>query len=55
MLIIPDKKDFDMNIDKLIEDVIAIEGDYSNHPADRDGPTRWGRNRSGRTQPRLCR
>ncbi len=31
-----------MNIDKLIDNVIAIEGDYSNHPADRGGPTRWG-------------
>ena len=31
-----------MNIDKLIDEVIAIEGDYSNHPADRGGPTRWG-------------
>ncbi len=31
-----------MNIDTLIDDVIAIEGDYSNHPADRGGPTRWG-------------
>lgn len=31
-----------MDIDKLIDDVIAIEGDYSNHPADRGGPTRWG-------------
>ena len=31
-----------MNIDKLIEEVIAVEGDYSNHPADRGGPTRWG-------------
>lgn len=31
-----------MNIDKLIDDVIAIEGEYSNHPADRGGPTRWG-------------
>ena len=31
-----------MKIDKLIESVIAIEGDYSNHPADRGGPTRWG-------------
>ncbi len=31
-----------MTIEKLIEDVIAIEGDYSNHPADRGGPTRWG-------------
>lgn len=31
-----------MTIEKLIDDVIAIEGDYSNHPADRGGPTRWG-------------
>ncbi len=31
-----------MNIEKLIDNVIAIEGDYSNHPADRGGPTRWG-------------
>ncbi|MEW4467925.1 glycosyl hydrolase 108 family protein [Parasphingorhabdus sp. JC815] len=31
-----------MDIDKLIDDVIAVEGDYSNHPADRGGPTRWG-------------
>lgn len=31
-----------MTIDTLIENVIAIEGDYSNHPADRGGPTRWG-------------
>jgi len=31
-----------MTIDKLIEEVIAIEGGYSNHPADRGGPTRWG-------------
>lgn len=31
-----------MNIDTLIDNVIAIEGDYSNHPADRGGPTRWG-------------
>lgn len=30
------------NIDELIDDVIAVEGDYSNHPADRGGPTRWG-------------
>lgn len=30
------------NIDRLIDDVIAVEGDYSNHPADRGGPTRWG-------------
>jgi lysozyme family protein len=31
-----------MSIDTLIDNVIAIEGDYSNHPADRGGPTRWG-------------
>ena len=31
-----------MNIDQLIDDVIAREGDYSNRPADRGGPTRWG-------------
>ena len=32
----------DEMIDQLIEDVIEREGDYSNHPADRGGPTRWG-------------
>lgn len=31
-----------MTIDELIEEVIAREGGYSNHPADRGGPTRWG-------------
>jgi lysozyme family protein len=31
-----------MNISDLIDEVIAREGDYSNHPADRGGPTRWG-------------
>lgn len=31
-----------MTIDQLIEEVIAREGGYSNHPADRGGPTRWG-------------
>jgi lysozyme family protein len=31
-----------MNVDELIEGVIAREGGYSNHPADRGGPTRWG-------------
>ena len=31
-----------MPIDTLIDDVIAREGDYSNHPADKGGPTRWG-------------
>lgn len=31
-----------MTIDELIEEAIAREGGYSNHPADRGGPTRWG-------------
>ena len=31
-----------MNVDKLIDDVIRREGGYSNHPADRGGPTNWG-------------
>lgn len=31
-----------MSIDKLIDDVIRREGGYSNHPADRGGPTNWG-------------
>lgn len=31
-----------MDIDILIDEVIAREGGYSNHPADRGGPTRWG-------------
>jgi lysozyme family protein len=30
------------HIDELIDDLIAREGDYVNHPADRGGPTRWG-------------
>lgn len=29
-------------MDQLIAEVIEREGDYSNHPADRGGPTRWG-------------
>jgi lysozyme family protein len=29
-------------IDTLIDEVIRREGDYSNHPADRGGPTRFG-------------
>ena len=29
-------------IDDLINEVIDREGDYSDHPADRGGPTRWG-------------
>ena len=32
----------DEMIDQLIDDVIEREGDYSNHPADRGGSTRWG-------------
>jgi len=31
-----------LKIQRLIEDVIAREGDFVNHPADRGGPTRWG-------------
>lgn len=30
------------NVNDLIDDVIAREGGYSNHPADRGGATRWG-------------
>lgn len=30
------------NIDEVIAEVIAKEGGYSNHPADRGGPTMWG-------------
>jgi lysozyme family protein len=30
------------DIDDIIDGVIAREGGYSNHPADRGGPTRWG-------------
>lgn len=30
------------NIATLIDGVIGREGGYSNHPADRGGPTRWG-------------
>lgn len=31
-----------MNKDQLIAAVIDREGDYSNNPADKGGPTRWG-------------
>jgi lysozyme family protein len=31
-----------MTIEMLIEDVIAREGGFVDHPADRGGPTRWG-------------
>ena len=31
-----------MTVDQEIAGVITREGDYSNHPADRGGPTRWG-------------
>ena len=30
------------SIEVQIDGVIAREGDYSNHPADKGGPTRWG-------------
>jgi lysozyme family protein len=29
-------------IDKLLDELIAREGGYVNHPADRGGPTNWG-------------
>lgn len=29
-------------IEQLIDEVIEREGGYSNHPADKGGPTRWG-------------
>lgn len=31
-----------MSIDTMIDATIGKEGGYSNHPADRGGPTRWG-------------
>lgn len=31
-----------MDVEQLIEEVIAREGGFSNHPADRGGATRWG-------------
>lgn len=31
-----------MNINTLIDEVIAREGGFTNHPADRGGPTNWG-------------
>lgn len=31
-----------MSIESMIEATIGKEGGYSNHPADRGGPTRWG-------------
>lgn len=46
LVIFPNRKErYAMNaadIDELIEDVIAKEGGYVNHPADRGGATRWG-------------
>jgi len=27
---------------RILDTVIGVEGGYSNHPADRGGPTRWG-------------
>jgi len=30
------------DINRLIDKVITLEGDFSDHPADRGGPTRWG-------------
>lgn len=31
-----------MTIDQLIDNLIAREGGFTDHPADRGGPTRWG-------------
>lgn len=31
-----------MDVETLIDPLIGREGDYSDHPADRGGPTRWG-------------
>ena len=31
-----------IDVEALIGEVIGREGGYSNHPADRGGPTRWG-------------
>lgn len=31
-----------MDISELIDELIAREGGYSDHPADRGGPTNWG-------------
>lgn len=31
-----------VDVGKLIDRVIGVEGGYSDHPADRGGPTRWG-------------
>jgi lysozyme family protein len=29
-------------VNQIIDEVITTEGNYSNHPADKGGPTRWG-------------
>ena len=31
-----------MDLDSMIDELVAREGGYVNHPADRGGPTRWG-------------
>lgn len=31
-----------MTVDRIIDEIVEIEGEYTNHPADRGGPTRWG-------------
>lgn len=31
-----------MDVDGMIDRTVAKEGSYSNHPADRGGPTNWG-------------
>ena len=42
------------DIDTLIEKVMILEGDFSDHPADRGGPTRWGVTEAVGTGTWLC-
>ena len=30
------------DVDDLIDKIIILEGGFTDHPADRGGPTRWG-------------
>jgi lysozyme family protein len=36
------KGSLEMSAQKIIDGLIAREGEYSDHPADKGGPTRWG-------------